>query len=76
MYLEDLNSKFGTLVKLKKSICLDIDHKIQLQCGRNLLKINAVKPWSLVGCFAGCSKGRDSDEEMQRFVRDATQETK
>jgi RING-variant domain/FHA domain len=69
LYLEDLNSKFGTLVKLKKEICMDVDSKLLIQSGRVLFKISITKPWSLFGCLSGCSKGKDSDEEIQKFSR-------
>ena len=75
-YLEDLNSKFGTLIKLKKALRLDLDNKIQIQCGRNLLKINATKPWSFCGCFSSCSKENNSAEDMENFVNEVLQKAK
>ena len=74
LYLEDQKSKFGTLVRLKKKIELDVDTKIYVQCGKTLLKIAVTRPWSFFGCFSGCSKGRDSDEDLQRY-KEITQET-
>jgi FOG: FHA domain len=44
LYLEDLQSKFGTLIKISKDICLDNDSKIQLQCGRTVLKMKIFRP--------------------------------
>lgn len=74
LYLEDQSSKFGTLVRLKKKVHLDNDTKIRVQYGKTLLKVSVTRPWSFFGCFTGCSKGKDSDEEIQRF-REITQET-
>lgn len=71
LYIQDLNSKFGTLIRMKKDICLDLDSKFKIQTGRTLLKISISKPWSLFGCLLGCGKGKDSDDESQR-VRDIT----
>lgn len=74
LYIEDLNSKFGTLIRMKKDVCLDGDSSFKIQCGRTMLKISITKSWSLFGCFTGCSKGKDSDDENQR-VRDITQDS-
>ena len=73
LFLQDQKSKFGTLVRLKKKVQLDIDTKIFIQCGKTVLKISVTKPWSFFGCFSGCSKGRESDEEIQRY-KEITQE--
>ena len=75
LYLEDLSSKFGTLVRIKKDIVMDVGSKVWIQSGRTLLKVSVSKTWNLFGCFSGCSKGKESDEEMQRYARDTTQET-
>ena len=74
MYLEDSNSKFGTLIRVKKEICLDPDIKIKVQCGKTLLKLSICKPWSIFGCFSSCNKGKESDDEFQR-LRENTQES-
>ncbi|OMJ66668.1 hypothetical protein SteCoe_36416 [Stentor coeruleus] len=71
LYIQDLNSKFGSLIRIKKDICLDLDSKFKIQTGRTLLKISITKPWSLFGCLLGCGKGKDSDDENQR-IRDIT----
>ncbi|OMJ71568.1 hypothetical protein SteCoe_30187 [Stentor coeruleus] len=74
LYIQDLNSKFGTLIRMKKDICLDLDNKFKIQTGRSLLKISTSKPWSFFGCLFGCGKIKDSDDENQRF-RNATSDS-
>jgi len=50
--LEDLRSKFGTLVEVKNPLRLDIGVNISVQIGRNLLIICAKKTRNpLLGCF-------------------------
>lgn len=71
LYLTDLNSKFGTLVKITKKINLDVGSKVELQSGRTLLKISASRNWNFLSCFTSCSKGKTSEGE----VRDKIQET-
>ena len=52
VYLEDLCSKFGTIVRTKRPIPLNEYPKIQIQCGKTLLKFQVRKSWSLVpSCF-------------------------
>ncbi|OMJ90638.1 hypothetical protein SteCoe_6913 [Stentor coeruleus] len=75
-FLEDNNSKFGTLVKIHKEISLDTDYKLQIQCGRTLLKLTPKKPWDCFSCLFGCNKGQDSDsDEMERFSKEYNEET-
>ncbi|OMJ68026.1 hypothetical protein SteCoe_34644 [Stentor coeruleus] len=74
LYIEDLKSKFGTLIRMKKDLCLDGDSVLKIQCGRTMMKITVIKSWSLFGCFTGCSKGKDSDDENQK-ARDITQDS-
>lgn len=55
--IEDCNSKFGTLVKLKKSIIIEDVAKIyNLQANNNLIKIKKTKrKKNFLGlCFCGC----------------------
>jgi RING-variant domain/FHA domain len=66
LYLEDCNSKFGTLVKIKKDLSLDLDNKVLIQCGRTLLKLSPAKPWNLFGCFGVCRKSREIEDEFQK----------
>lgn len=71
LYLTDLNSKFGTLVKITKKVCVDIGSKVELQSGKTLLKISTSRNWSFFSCFTSCSKSKTFEGE----VRDNTQET-
>ena len=75
VYIKDLNSKFGTLARIKQQIVLDIHSKIKVQCGRTLLKVSVKRPFHIFNCFLGCSKGKESDEDVQRHSRDAENET-
>jgi hypothetical protein len=75
IFIKDLNSKFGTLARIKQQIVLDINSKLQMQCGRTLVKVSAKRPFNLFNCFLGCSKGKDSDDEMQKYVRNLEDDT-
>ena len=51
-YLDDLGSKFGTLVQIKRPILLEEDKEITVQCGRSLVTFSLKMPWSLIpSCF-------------------------
>lgn len=52
-YLEDNNSKFGTLIHMKRPFPLFGDfNNISIQVGRTVLSMNVKKNWkSLPGCF-------------------------
>lgn len=47
-YLEDHNSKFGTLVQVKRPVALEINDPLTFQIGRSLITIDIKKPWSLI----------------------------
>jgi hypothetical protein len=50
--LEDKESKFGTLVQVKRPVALDVDNELSFQTGRTLLSVSVKKPWSLIpACF-------------------------
>lgn len=51
-YLEDHNSKFGTLVQVKRPVVLSQFDEYWFQTGRSLNKISLNKPWSIFcSCF-------------------------
>lgn len=60
-YFEDFNSKFGSLVQVKRPLILDNSSDILIQTGRTLIEIKAKKPWSL---FPSClfSNVRQKDD--------------
>ena len=43
-YLDDLGSKFGTLVQIKRPILLEEDKEITVQCGRSLVTFSLKMP--------------------------------
>jgi hypothetical protein len=67
LFLQDLNSKFGTVVRLRKNLIIDQDFPLKLQIGRTLLKFSINRPWNLFSCFSSCGKDRDSDEDFKSF---------
>ena len=75
LLLDDISSKFGTLVKIKKPIVMSTGAKINIQCGRTLLHIGLKKPFSLFSCFGTCNRHRDSDDEYQGHVKEMIEET-
>lgn len=55
-YLEDKNSKFGTLIQIKRPISLEHIEDLVIQCGRTILEFYIKKPWSfLPSCFKSTS---------------------
>jgi hypothetical protein len=60
LYLEDNESKFGTLVQIRKPVLIDAESSFSVQCGRSVLTITARQNSSCFSCF-GC--GREEQEE-------------
>jgi RING-variant domain/FHA domain len=54
-YLEDHNSKFGTLVQVKRPVALSQYNEYWFQTGRSLSKISVKRPWSLLCSCLGYS---------------------
>ena len=51
-FLEDKQSKFGTLVQIKRPLALDNDFDVSIQAGRTLMSFSLKKPWSIIpACF-------------------------
>ena len=75
VYIKDLNSKFGTLARIKQQIVMDVHSKMMIQSGRTLVKVSVKRPFNIFNCFLGCSKGKESDDDMQRYSRDADNDT-
>ncbi|OMJ65559.1 hypothetical protein SteCoe_37992 [Stentor coeruleus] len=73
LFLDDISSKFGTLVKIKKPILLTPNSKFSIQCGRSLLEINIKKPFNFFACLGVCNKHKNS-EDISRPIRDVTEE--
>jgi hypothetical protein len=54
-YLVDEQGKFGTLVRVRRPLCLDLSRSTTFQAGRTVLVLSIKKPWSLLpACF--CSR--------------------
>jgi hypothetical protein len=47
-YLEDQNSKFGTLIYMKRPILIDSSSTVSVQAGRTLLSLSIKKPFSFI----------------------------
>jgi len=76
LILEDNESKFGTLVQIKKPIFLDIGSSIAVQCGRSVMAVTVKKNWSLFSCFGSCSKAEEAEiPEIEHSVREITDES-
>jgi len=63
LYLEDNNSKFGTLVLLQNQKMRILESCLPLQIGRSLLTFHIKKPWSFFRCFS--SKNGDTGVDYQ-----------
>jgi hypothetical protein len=58
LYLMDNQSKFGTLVLVKRPILIDYGSKLCVQTGRTYLELTLKKHNSWFGCF-GCTKSKE-----------------
>lgn len=63
-YLEDHNSKFGTLVQIKRPVALSQFDEYWFQSGRSLCKLTINKPWSM---FCSCLSYTLSPFESESF---------
>jgi len=54
-YLEDLGSKFGTLVQLKKSFNIHPGSEVSVQVNRTLITLSLKQPWSCRACLCFCA---------------------
>jgi hypothetical protein len=70
LILKDLDSKFGSLIKLKKDTNISVGGKLQVQCGKTLLKVTVQRPWSVISCFGHCGKAKNSDEDLPRKTQE------
>jgi len=51
-YIDDGNSKFGTLVQIKRPLSLDLLEDVTVQVGRTVLALTLKRPWRLIpACF-------------------------
>lgn len=75
LFLADVSSKFGTLIRIKRPVSLTLGFKFLVQCGRTLVEISVKKPFRLFGCFGGCGKKKNSDDENDRTIKDVTEES-
>jgi hypothetical protein len=53
-YLEDLKSKFGTLVRVKKNFLMKPRFRLTVQISRTVLKLNYKVPWSCKDFWKCC----------------------
>jgi len=68
-YIEDQNSKFGTLVLMKNPIMLNHENNnIAVQVGRTVLSFNIKKTWKLPLCFGGTNKMNEKGLNEQEKV--------
>jgi hypothetical protein len=56
VYMVDLDSKFGTLMQIRREIVLETGRKVTVQCGRSVLTFLYKRPWSWTSCFILCGK--------------------
>ena len=74
LLLNDVKSKFGTLVKVKQSVTLNLGVRFEVQCGRNLIEIVVKKPFRLFSCFGGCGR-KLSEDDTSRVLKDRLEVT-
>lgn len=62
LYLEDNESKFGTLVQVRKPISLDQESAFSIQCGRTVLNFACRSRTRCFSCF-GCGHAQEEEAE-------------
>jgi pSer/pThr/pTyr-binding forkhead associated (FHA) protein len=60
--LEDNNSKFGTLLQVRRSMCLDYKSNFSIQLGRSLIVFNLKSKFNLCSCM---SKNSDKNSAIR-----------
>ena len=60
LYLQDNNSKFGTLVQVKKPILLDFNTPVVVQTGRTLLNLSVSRSRNFFQCLCSCKSQDES----------------
>ena len=59
-YLDDENSKFGTLVQVKRPLSLELLEEMTVQVGRTVMALTLKRPWRLIpACFRPASSPFD-----------------
>lgn len=66
--MEDISSKFGTLVLVRRPLLLDCGTRICLQAGRTLLDVIAKKKRNWLSCFSACRHKPPVQETLKRVV--------
>jgi len=75
LYLEDNESKFGTLVRINKPIILNKGSNLCVQAGRSLIQFNFKKNFKLLSCFScGKANGESTPESREHSMREITEE--
>ena len=59
-YIEDANSKFGTIKKIISPIQISVEKKIAIQVGSFVISFRLIKKFSLFSCFG--SRNNSSDD--------------
>ena len=60
-YIDDENSKFGTLVQVKRPLSLELLEEVTVQVGRTVLTLTLKRPWRLIpACFRPSSSPFDA----------------
>jgi hypothetical protein len=60
-YIDDENSKFGTLVQVKRPLSLELMEEVTVQIGRTVMTLTLKRPWRLIpACFRPASSPFDA----------------
>ena len=77
LYLEDNESKFGTLVQVRKPISLDTEALFSVQCGRTVLSFSCRRHTNCFSCF-GCGRAEPDDDpgidQMESIEQESSDE--
>jgi hypothetical protein len=65
VYIEDNESKFGTLALVNRPIAMQSRTEVALQVGRTVLVFKIRKAWSLWDCFGTCRRPPSPDIELE-----------
>ena len=77
LFLEDNESKFGTLVQMRKAVSLDTDTSFSVQSGRTVLAFTCRQRTNCFSCF-GCGRAEQEEgvqlDQLESLEQDSSDE--
>lgn len=65
VYIDDNDSKFGTLALINRPIAMQLRTEVALQIGKTVMMFKVRKAWSLWDCFGNCHRPPSPDLSLE-----------